>query len=374
MKKILCMVLALVMMLSLAACSQGSTAEKPNDTQEEADAAQVAEDTAEVVEEIASDGEWVPVDKDGNKPTLGYCCWALEAEFFQTCSHYLEVACEKYGFDYVVQSGDMLDPTSQCDIIENFVTMGVDVIVINPIVADALTDSIRQATEAGVIVIGQLFLPTDEASQYCTFTVAGDQYQDGRDISAMALRFARELHADEDIKVAIFGTKTGESNIRRVDGMRQGVIETLGEDAILSEVYPTSADEAMGAAEDCQVVNDGEINTWICFNDQHALGVYQYYVSNGLDQSDIVIVGRDGDVELLELIVKNDTGVKATFGTTYLDTYDKIVLAGRMYMEGGYTEEARAEVQEFCDNIVLASEVNHDNVDSYMAESNWRNG
>lgn len=366
MKRKLSLILVSVMIFTLlTGCGNDNAGNNSAVAPETEEVTQAPEET-ETADETADSVSGELTDADGNKPLLGYVCFALEAEYFQTNSYYLEKICEKEGWDYVVQGGDYTNPSSQADIIENFITMGVDAIVLNPISADACLDAIKQAEDAGVIVVGQGITEADEAFRYCSLTISSDVYGDGRRMTELAIEQARQNLSDEEIKVCVLSTRNGETNVIRSNGMEDAVKEILGEDALVATAYPNDTEEAMSAAEDAQSANNGEINTWVCFNDNFSLGVYQYYLSSNLDQSNVTIVGYDGIASALDLIKSGDNAVKGTLGNAYISVNQNIVDAVTIVLQDGDIEEAK----QICKDVVFVESITHENVEAYIAEAN----
>ena len=138
MKKLIAMLLALVMVLSLTACGGGRTeapAEKP--AEENAAAAPEAP-AAEGIEEGAVIGV--------SLPWLGTQNWKEAEEMFKT---QLEAA----GFKPLIQAADNKVPQQQQQI-EAMIENGAKVIVVGPIDGTQLGAVLEQAKAAGIYVIG----------------------------------------------------------------------------------------------------------------------------------------------------------------------------------------------------------------------------
>ena len=145
MKKLFALLLALVMVLSLAACGGGRTAEpaataapaeKPAEAAPAADAAPAEE--AAGIEAGATIGV--------SLPWLGTQNWKEAEEMFKT-------ELEAAGFKPLVQAADNKVPQQQQQI-ESMIENGAKVIVVGPIDGTQLGAVLEQAKEAGVYVIG----------------------------------------------------------------------------------------------------------------------------------------------------------------------------------------------------------------------------
>lgn len=96
---------------------------------------------------LAACGKTPADDSKGDAPVMGVCIFAMEVEYFTNLAHWLEEAGAAHGWEVIVQSGDASNPASQVEIIENFITMDVDAIFINPINIAAVEDALAKAKE-----------------------------------------------------------------------------------------------------------------------------------------------------------------------------------------------------------------------------------
>lgn len=139
MKKLIAMLLALVMVLSLTACGGGRT-ETP--ATEAAPAADAVEETAAAAAEGGIEaGATIGV----SLPWLGTQNWKEAEEMFKT-------ELEAAGFKPLIQAADNKVPQQQQ--IESMIENGAKVIVVGPIDGTQLGAVLEQAKEAGVYVIG----------------------------------------------------------------------------------------------------------------------------------------------------------------------------------------------------------------------------
>lgn len=339
-KKLISIILILTMLFALAAC--GQKAEAP---------AQAPEAPAEAPAEEAK------------KPVLGVCIWAIEAEYFTNLAHWLEVAGEDHGWDVIVQSGDASDPSTQVDIIENFVTLGVDAIFINPINFDAVESALQEAKDAGIFIFGHNYRYED--SDIPHVYLSGDPFEVGARITNLAATVSKGVIPEgQDIVVAALSSMTNENNANRSAGMIEQAKELWGDDCVVAEAFGENRDDAMSAAENIYTVHP-EVNVWLCYNDECASGVYQFYNANGLDQSNIVVVGVDGNADVLDAI-NAGTCIRGTLSQALdVRTQDFLDAAAILYA-GGTEEEAQAVV-----GYDLYLEITAENVAEQLEAAKW---
>ena len=157
MKKILAMILALVMVLSLAACGGSS------EPAAEAPAAEAPAAEAPAAEAPAAEGKVVGVAM----PTQSSERWINDGANMKS-------QLEALGYKVELQYAED-DVQMQVSQIENMIASGVDCLVIASIYSVALTGVEAQAKEAGIPIIAydRLLMQTDAVSYYASFDNEG---------------------------------------------------------------------------------------------------------------------------------------------------------------------------------------------------------
>ncbi len=146
MKKVIAMLLALAMLLSMVACSskqdaQDDTAATDSGTTDTAE----NEDTSSDASESGDQGYKVGFSNSYNGNTFRQ---TLEASFKETAD---ELVAQGVVSDYTMAVTNN-DNTQQISQIQSMVLDGCDIIIIDPGSATALNDAIDEAVEAGVVV------------------------------------------------------------------------------------------------------------------------------------------------------------------------------------------------------------------------------
>ena len=328
MKKIVCLVLALTLVAMLAAC--GKT---PAD------------------------------DSKGDAPVMGVCIFAMEVEYFTNLTHWLEEAGAAHGWEVIVQSGDASNPASQVEIIENFITMDVDAIFINPINIAAVEDALAKAKENDIWVFGHNYRYED--SEIPDVYMAGDPTETGAQITDLAKSEVERVLGDTPVVAAAMTSLDNENNSKRSEGMVARAKELWGDDALVAENSPGNTAEAMSAAENIIQANP-DVNVWLCYNDECAIGVYEFYNASGRDQSKAVIVGADGNKDVLQAIIKG-SAVRGTLSQTLNVKCDKIFSAADILMESGDVKTAQDTA-----GYDLFTPINIENAQAELDATSWR--
>ena len=167
MKKLLAIILSFAMLLSLAACG-GTAPEAPEAGGE------------------AASGEELGL--------VGFCSVSLSESIYVLTQEALE---EKFEGKAVVQTVSCdNDSATQISQIKTFVTMGADLIIINPTDVDALSDAIIEAHNAGVKVYINGATSKNLSEEYYDCCTVSNEYLIGAYVALIAKNWI-EAHADE---------------------------------------------------------------------------------------------------------------------------------------------------------------------------------
>ena len=190
MKKLLAVILAFAMLLSLAACGQQG------------------EDPA------ATGGE----EELG---LIGFCSVSLSESIYVLTQEALEAKFEGKAVVQTVSCDN--DSATQISQIKTFVTMGADMIIINPTDIDALSDAIIEAHNAGVKVYINGATSDSLSDEYYDCCTVSNEYLIGAYVALIAKNWI-EAHADEltaanpNWEVAFLQSSLSEETLERSAG------------------------------------------------------------------------------------------------------------------------------------------------------------
>ena len=182
-KKVLAMVMAAAMAFSMAACGSG-----------EKDKAADAKGESTEGKDEADKGE----AKDGSLKiglsvqTLGNQVWAQQMDAIQK-------AAEEDGHEATVVECNE-NANTQINQIENFITSGSDIIIVNPVDPDALEEVCGKARDAGIKVVSW-----DEEMENTDINWIIKNYDLGAVIGEQAAEFINENFEDGKCEVAVLG-------------------------------------------------------------------------------------------------------------------------------------------------------------------------
>ncbi|MDR0489631.1 MAG: sugar ABC transporter substrate-binding protein [Oscillospiraceae bacterium] len=114
----------------------------------------------------ASINKAIQASNKKDKVKVGYATWTVGSPFFAGMMDTIKAECDKYGWELVSMVSDA-DIAQQVANIENFVTLGVDVIIDCAFSGDAEAIAIQKAVDAGIPSIG-LGLPFPDGTPLVT--------------------------------------------------------------------------------------------------------------------------------------------------------------------------------------------------------------
>lgn len=162
----------------------------------------------------------LPLDLgDDGKLTIGWSEMTLGNPWFVAVVDGAKVTAEGYGYDLQVQVNDF-DMARQSAQVDNFITLGVDVIVIDPVDVLGAAADVERAIEAGIPVIAIGTAP--DASAPIITTVTANPYGNGFEAGKYVVA---NWDADTPINAAmiigLMGNSTSES---RLNGLISGIV------------------------------------------------------------------------------------------------------------------------------------------------------
>ncbi len=170
-KRVLGLLLTVAMAATLlAGCGGGDNAPADNQNQQE-DQAPAGDDQQDAAggdqQDAAGDDQQEPAENDGEAPAaggeadmskaqgkkIGFTVPTLASDFINYLTQAAQGAVEEIGCTIQIDSADG-DVTKQIEQIENYVTMGMDLIIVFPINGEALGATVQNAVDQDVPVFG----------------------------------------------------------------------------------------------------------------------------------------------------------------------------------------------------------------------------
>ncbi|MDR1801843.1 MAG: sugar ABC transporter substrate-binding protein [Lachnospiraceae bacterium] len=322
MKKLIAVVLIMAMSATLfAACKSAdqtgaSSGETSTDAAQETDEGSQAQDSDEI-----KPGE---TGYDLNGKSVGFGCPMLSVEFFASMSTEFEHFFTSRGAKYTALSADG-NPATQVENIENFVSMGTDILILFLVDESAATDAMIKAREAGVYVVVVANIMKDPNSYDTCITV--DQYESGEVGAKECAAWVDATFPDAEagtIDVILLYTTSESGLLVRVEAMK-----TLAELTDKVKLYEydlgaeTSQDGAMEYAEQA-LMEHPDAKLIFCYGSVMALAADEVAMKQVTDKDHFAIIGIDSIDVVLDRIGKSTTNeslirksIKLGVGTPY---------------------------------------------------------
>ena len=211
MKRTLAIILSILMVLTLfAGCGEAAPMESATNS---ANAAAPAEPAAAAEPAADSDA--------GDLGLIGFCSVSMSESIYVLEQQALE---EIFAGKCEIQTVSCdNDAATQIQQIKNFVTMGADMIIINPTDIDALGDAIIEAHEAGVKVYINGATSDNLSEEYYDCASVSDEYLCGAYVALIAKNWIENhldvLDATGDWEVAFLESSLSEETLKRTYGM-----------------------------------------------------------------------------------------------------------------------------------------------------------
>ena len=198
----------------------------------------------------------------------------------------IAMAAEKHPEFEVIFADAAQDNSKQIADIENFVQMGVDLIITSPNEATPLTNAVSAAYDAGIPVI--LLDRKIDGDKYTQFIGA-----DNVDMGRIAGEYVADtLHPDGGKVCEIKGLEGTSGGIDRDNGFREGIKKNDKIEIVSVNNADWLREKAITVAEEMLQTND-EIDLFLALNDPMAEGAY-IAAKNAGREEDILFVGFDG--------------------------------------------------------------------------------
>lgn len=314
MKKVLA-ILVVSLLLVMTACSGGSSTTPPSSAAPEAPASSEAAPAASEAAPAAGEFTYqkmieykTPVGSSGNQasfdniayeqgkvPTIAFMPAGTEFPYIMAVGEGIKATAAEMGANVVTlapQSGS--DIHGQIGMLQDAISQKVDVILLNAHDDDAAGPLVKQAVEAGIVVINLNSDSTDFTAPL--HGAVGYTQRAGNKAQGEALA---KTFADKKLIIGIIEGLPGYHNEERTGGFKEGIASHPDYEIVSSLNGSWNTDGGNTAAMDMLQARP-EINMIYAANDMEAMGAL--IAMKSLNRDDIIIVANDGNTEFLEEI------------------------------------------------------------------------
>ncbi|MCD7954759.1 MAG: substrate-binding domain-containing protein [Lachnospiraceae bacterium] len=235
---------------------------------------------------------------------IGLSMQTLNGAYFAAQEERFRELCEEKGYECITADSNG-DTSTELANVENFITEGCDVIVINPVDAEASVGATLECQEAGVAVF--IMDNSIDSSAYYESMIQSDNYTLGTLVGADIAAY----FGNTEINMGLLSGNAGNTlGVARRTGVIAGIIEAqLESNGEASINIVTQGWGNWNQAEGQQAMEDmltaaPEMNVIFAENDDMVLGAYEACAAIGRD--DIIICGCDGNKNVYALIQDGD--------------------------------------------------------------------
>jgi ABC-type sugar transport system substrate-binding protein len=301
MQRFVYLFLSLAMVLGLSGCAGGGTAAAAAPPAGAGTAETLPADTAEDLAQDAADAAVSTQDGSGGY-SVGFVTFGLGGDFFQQLADAFKAKMTALGWEADYTDGKF-DPTAQIEACENYIAMGVDVIVLWSVAPEAMSSVIEQAMAQGIKLVA--FVAATE--KYDVLMVA-DNADLAESCALLAAKWIDAIYADADdhsVPVAVFTDRTADTGVVQGDVLLK--IEEYSQKALfVTEVECGAEDTNTGMAKaETLYISNPEIKVFLTAHNGLALGINNYFTSISspvTDYSDMGIYTINGDNAVAEII------------------------------------------------------------------------
>ncbi len=295
MKKIVSLLICLIFAVVLFA---GCTSPAPAEQNEGAAAASASEDA----------GQTAAKEEDGKKK-IGISVLTMAGQFFIDMVASAQEYADANGIELLVNDANNSSET-QVAALENFISAGVDGIIVTAVDTEALAPVIAEAKQEGIAVVCH----TSKVEGYDAY-IGADEYQLGYTQGlAVGEWIAEKWGTEEEIKAATLNYDLLESVIQRKVGIMEGVAKNAPNVKFVADATAADQTEGMTATENFLQANP-DLRIVCGVSDGAALGAYEAFKAAQMsDPAKYIIAGVDATDEALN---------KISEGTVYQFTVDQ---------------------------------------------------
>lgn len=230
---------------------------------------------------------------------IGFAVMDLANPYFVAVADGFKSGAKAKGIEAIVTDSKM-DASTQVNAVENYIALGVDVIVVSPVDPKAIEPLIKKAHDKGIKVLSQaqMVLGSDG---FLTL----DEYSYGLTGGIMAGEWLKK-NAKGPVEVAVLDLPELQPIIARADGLADGIKNTYPEAKIVARQPASTPETGMRAAETILQANP-KVRVILAINDAGALGAYETFKATGRNTKDNYIGGLDATGEAIAKMKEKGT-------------------------------------------------------------------
>jgi inositol transport system substrate-binding protein len=225
--------------------------------------------------------------------TVGISYQNLQNEFIINIQDSVRAEAQKLNVD-LIESDGQGKAENQISQVEDFITRGVDAVILNPYDKEGSAHAVDLAVQAHkpIVVVNAIVSNLDKANAY----VGSEDAEAGK---IAAQRIMDVLHGKGNIAV-IHGPNGHSAEVQRSEGIRQVLAKYPDAKIVLEQTANWDRAQALNLMENW-LASGQKIDAVIAQNDEMALGALKAIQSAG-KQNDIAVIGIDAIPDALKAV------------------------------------------------------------------------
>ncbi len=259
----------------------------------------VVDETAAVSEKLVEELKAAVPDQDYSDFTVGFCGMTLNNEYHIIVANAVQQSCKALGMKVEIQAGsEHQSVEEQLTIIENYISQGVDGIILVPAASEGLISALQECKDAGIPVINLDTKLDDNTIETLGEEIpfyGTDNYVGGQ----MVGEKVAEMYPD-GCKTAILRGVQGQTND---DDRYNGFLDKAGDVVDLVAEQHANWETNLGYTTVQNIIQaNPDLQVIYCENDLMGIGAYQAVDEAGLTDQ-INIFSYDGVTEGLQYVI-----------------------------------------------------------------------
>lgn len=233
------------------------------------------------------------LNNDTKQIKFGATYMTMNNTFYKAVNNEIENVVNNHG-DVLYTRDPALDPKKQNEQIKDLVSLGIDVLIINPVESSSINKTLKEIKKAGIKIIVVDAPISDDQIADCT--VVSDNYDAG--VQCAKDMMQRFDHA----RIALLEHSKALSAVDRINGFKDTVALNENYQIVGSEDCLGQTEFALPALN--KIIQQGiDFDVVFCLNDPTALGALASVKENDLGH-DVFIYGVDGSPNIKKLMAE----------------------------------------------------------------------
>jgi ABC-type sugar transport system substrate-binding protein len=219
---------------------------------------------------------------------IGYVTNYATHEWYQNVIKGMQDRAAQLGIEFEVRDAN-LDVNKEVSAAEDFMSQGVDVLIITPVNEEGVVPLVRRAKEEGLPLVLE-----GNPVRGMTTMVAICDYDTGYHAGVEAGKYAQE-HLGGVAKVMNVGLPLLSATVLRSNGFMDGLKTIIPDATMVHDLDGGGNPDTALAASSAALAQNGDINIIYGINDSSSQGGLQAWKASGRSQDNLLVVGTGGE-------------------------------------------------------------------------------